>query len=46
MQEKKKNGEKSMVKFPIIEFDLKKVDSKEEKDPKKKVKPIMIDAWT
>ena len=46
MQEKKKN-ERSMVKFPVIEFDLRKIDSKEDsKDPKKKIKPLMIDAWT
>lgn len=33
-----------MVKFPIIDFDLRKMDQKE--DGKKKPKPIMIDAWT
>lgn len=33
-----------MVKFPVIEFDLRKAEGKE--DPKKKVKPLMIDAWT
>jgi hypothetical protein len=32
-----------MVKFPIIDFDLRKMD---DKDAKKKPKPVMIDAWT
>lgn len=33
-----------MVKFPVIDFDLRKMDNKD--DGKKKPKPIMIDAWT
>jgi hypothetical protein len=43
MHDKKKH-EKSMVKFPVIEFDLKKMDGNN--DTKKKPKPIMVDAWT
>jgi hypothetical protein len=34
-----------MVKFPVIDFDLKRMDEKKD-DPKKKPKPIMVDAWT
>lgn len=44
MQDKRKQGERSMVKFPVIEFDLRKAEGKD--DSKKKVKPLMIDAWT
>lgn len=33
-----------MVKFPVIDFDLRKLENKD--DPKKKPKPVMIDAWT
>jgi hypothetical protein len=35
-----------MVKFPIIDFDLRKMDPPTEESPKKKAKPVMIDAWT
>jgi hypothetical protein len=41
-----------MVKFPVIDFDLKKAENppdvikEDEKEHKKKPKPIMIDAWT
>lgn len=34
-----------MVKFPIIDFDLRKVEGKED-GKAKKPKPIMVDAWT
>ena len=44
LQESKRKNERSMVKFPIIDFDLSKVD--QSKDDKKKPKPVMIDAWT
>lgn len=50
LQEKKRN-DKSTVKFPVIDFDLKKLEDKKEegKDSspsKKKPKPEMKDAWT
>lgn len=36
-----------MVKFPVIDFDLKKMDQANGKEEsKKKPKPIMVDAWT
>jgi hypothetical protein len=43
----KKKGERSLVKFPIIDFDPKRFDKEEKiEESKKKPKPEMIDAWT
>lgn len=45
----KKKNERSVVKFPVIDFELRKKEQPEpikEEEPKKKPKPTMIDAWT
>ena len=44
LQDSKRKNERSMVKFPIIDFDLRKLE--QPKDDKKKPKAVMIDAWT
>jgi hypothetical protein len=49
LQEKKKPGEKSLARFPIIDFDPKRGEPPnpiKEEETKKKPKPEMVDAWT
>ncbi len=46
---KKKPGEKSLARFPIIDFDPKRAlppTPIKEEETKKKPKPEMVDAWT
>lgn len=45
----KKKGEKSLARFPIIDFDPKRGEPPspiKEEEAKKKPKPEMVDAWT
>lgn len=47
--DKKKPGEKSLARFPIIDFDPKRGEPPtpiKEEESKKKPKPEMVDAWT
>jgi hypothetical protein len=49
LQDKKKPGEKSLARFPIIDFDPKRGEPPnpiKEEETKKKPKPEMVDAWT
>lgn len=49
LHEKKKLGEKSLARLPIIDFDPKRGERPtpiKEEETKKKPKPEMVDAWT